>query len=444
MSQSPRLIFDLTTSSRWSGPPSGIVRTERQLAIFAKEVVSTSVEYSIYDLESKSFFVLKPDIVRRILAGNLVVEFGAGVPERILRQVRKYSFLRQPRKYLLEQYYRVANWLGTNKYEYHFPRPANTISLRDATSSRLEINSSDILVSCGADWHGKDLQAIRAEKIKTGFTYISICYDVIPWKSPQFWPEGVADSVVAYYGELAWLADRVFCISKATAQEYRQLCDAFDIPCPALSVFRLGETDFASVQADKLGSAAATLPAKLQGTRYVLMVASIEPRKNHWLLYQVWQNLVSEGRIDADVKLVFVGTGHWLTGDLMHQIRNNPLVCDRIEIISAVSDEELSLCYENCLLTVFPSFDEGWGLPVAESLMHGKVCLASNRGSLPEISTHTVLIDPLDVYAWRDAIQEYVNDDVVRSEKEKAIRQSYVGTSWKQSASQFFATAITR
>ena len=47
-----------------------------------------------------------------------------------------------------------------------------------------------------------------------------------------------------------------------------------------------------------------------------------------------------------------------------------------------LNDVELDLLYRNCMLTMFPSFAEGWGLPVGESLAHGKICLCSRVGGI--------------------------------------------------------------
>jgi glycosyltransferase involved in cell wall biosynthesis len=50
-----------------------------------------------------------------------------------------------------------------------------------------------------------------------------------------------------------------------------------------------------------------------------------------------------------------------------------------------VTDVELDLLYRKCLLTMFPSFAEGWGLPVGESLAYGKISIASRAGAIPEV-----------------------------------------------------------
>ena len=64
---------------------------------------------------------------------------------------------------------------------------------------------------------------------------------------------------------------------------------------------------------------------------------------------------------------------------MLSDIAHDPRVAGDFLTLSHVSDGELQWLYEHCLFTVFPSLYEGWGLPVAESLMNGKFVLASSR-----------------------------------------------------------------
>ena len=54
------------------------------------------------------------------------------------------------------------------------------------------------------------------------------------------------------------------------------------------------------------------------------------------------------------------------------------------------SDEELAWMYKNCAFSIYPSFYEGWGLPIAESAFYGAPCLASSTSSMPEVAGSAV------------------------------------------------------
>ena len=82
--------------------------------------------------------------------------------------------------------------------------------------------------------------------------------------------------------------------------------------------------------------------------------------------------------------LVFAGRVGWMVADLMQQLRNSNFLGGKIVLVEDPSDAELEQLYQGCLFTLFPSFHEGWGLPVTESLSFGRPCIISNATSLPE------------------------------------------------------------
>jgi len=92
------------------------------------------------------------------------------------------------------------------------------------------------------------------------------------------------------------------------------------------------------------------------------------------------------------------------------------------------------------LLDALPSLYEGWGLPVAESLLHGKLCLASNAASLPEagqgLARH---LDPNNLEAWRREIVALLAAPQRLPAIEARIRRERRIVDWRQSAAAFAA-----
>jgi hypothetical protein len=115
---------------------------------------------------------------------------------------------------------------------------------------------------------------------------------------------------------------------------------------------------------------------------------------------------------DRVPRLVLVGLVGWGVDDLLVRIRLNPRVADKIVILQDVPDEGLLWLYRHCRFTVFPSFFEGWGLPVVESLALGKPCLASNARAVIEATGGLVpALDPLNFAAWVGHIERWIFDD---------------------------------
>ena len=102
-----------------------------------------------------------------------------------------------------------------------------------------------------------------------------------------------------------------------------------------------------------------------------------------------------------------------------------------------VNDRELRWLYRRCLFTLYPSHYEGWGLPVAESLIYGKHCICSNASSLPEVGGGLVdYHDPLDALGCQALIERTLFEPGWLSEREARIRREYRTTSWKDSHRQ--------
>ena len=89
---------------------------------------------------------------------------------------------------------------------------------------------------------------------------------------------------------------------------------------------------------------------------------------------------------------------------------------DALRFTGYVSDEALIELYNLCTLFVFPSWHEGFGLPVLEAMACGAPALAAHRTSLPEVLAYEdALFDPFDVYDIRDKIAKFLNDERLRT-----------------------------
>lgn len=123
--------------------------------------------------------------------------------------------------------------------------------------------------------------------------------------------------------------------------------------------------------------------ARLQKAPIVLCVSSIEGRKNHLLLFKTAEKLWSEGQ---DFRLLLIGRHHPVTGEpalrRLEELKGR--FPGRIHYAGQVSRAQLSQAYRESLFTVYPSFMEGFGLPVIESLSFGKACVCSGYGALGE------------------------------------------------------------
>jgi glycosyltransferase involved in cell wall biosynthesis len=132
----------------------------------------------------------------------------------------------------------------------------------------------------------------------------------------------------------------------------------------------------------------------------------------------------------------------WGVTDFMRDLRMDPRVRDRFVVLDHVSDEQLARLYADAEFTLYPSLYEGWGLPLAESLAHGKFALASSTSSLPEVGgTLVEYIDPWETRQWAERIAYYLDHPQELLERERAIRTSYRVPTWQDTGREVFEAA---
>ncbi|MCG6878647.1 MAG: glycosyltransferase, partial [Deltaproteobacteria bacterium] len=156
-----------------------------------------------------------------------------------------------------------------------------------------------------------------------------------------------------------------------------------------------------------------------------------EPRKNHALLMDVFERIHHQY---PWVKLVFIGKKGWNVDELIGRITEHSLYQKRLFWFSHVKDDMLSLFYKNCALSILPSFYEGYGLPVIESLMNGKIVLCSNKGSLPEVGGgYADYFDPSNAGTLEELLMKYLSSSKKRKEREAVVKY-FTPYTWHESA----------
>jgi glycosyltransferase involved in cell wall biosynthesis len=123
---------------------------------------------------------------------------------------------------------------------------------------------------------------------------------------------------------------------------------------------------------------------KSTASRLMLCVSSLDPRKNHFTLLLAARNLWREG-LDFELHLIGRATKFSMR-KIMSEIRNLQGEGRPIRWLRHVDDETLLREYRNCRFTVYPSLMEGYGLPIVESLLHGKPCVCGGNGALGEVA----------------------------------------------------------
>lgn len=134
----------------------------------------------------------------------------------------------------------------------------------------------------------------------------------------------------------------------------------------------------------------------LNSKEYILHVGTFDPRKNLALLITSFSDLTKSSSQFENIKLVLAGaTCENLNQNIFSDIKHLILelnVEQNILITGFVSDNILAILYHNALIYVFPSMDEGFGIPIVESFSADLPVLVSDKGALKEIGGDAVLM----------------------------------------------------
>ena len=173
------------------------------------------------------------------------------------------------------------------------------------------------------------------------------------------------------------------------------------------------------------------IPDGVDRSSFALCVGTIDRRKNQKRLVQAWRTLLEQHGPQACPQLVFVGRddlGLGETSDAQMLQRAGKML-----ILAGRSDAELSALFDACAFTVFPSLREGYGLPVAESLAHGKLCICSD---LPAIRTHAGNLawyfDPRSQDSMQKALSRAIRYPANVSAANLEIDSAYAPGSWDE------------
>ncbi len=239
-----------------------------------------------------------------------------------------------------------------------------------------------------------------------GVTVISLLHDVLPVTHPDWFDPNLARVFVDHVDAALAHADVVVTSSQFSAGELRGLADATQRTGQrrdplAIEVIPLG-ADPVARSPQPVDSA---LLDGLAGRPVVLVVGTLEPRKNHAGLLDAFEAL------SADATLVIVGRQGWKADELGDRIRNHPGFGDLIVWPAEVNDATLDALYELAAVVAVPSHAEGYGLPVVEALRHGCRVVSSRGGSLREIGGELVTyVDATDATAFAAALGEALTD----------------------------------
>jgi glycosyltransferase involved in cell wall biosynthesis len=291
----------------------------------------------------------------------------------------------------------------------------------------LDDGNPSVLCLMGAAWVQQDyVHRVLAWKRRFGTRFVMTVHDLIPVYAGAYCDQDTTRVFGEFMRRALPHVDHVLAVSGHTAKDIRRYLTSLRIPEPPITITKNGSS-FEEFLPKRERTGEITIPNLPE--RFVLFVATIEGRKNHKLIFDVWRQMIEEG--EDPPHLVCVGRLGWKATAFYSGLVETDYLGGRVHLFREVSDTDLWGLYERCLFTVCPTMYEGWGLPVGESLAMGKICVCSDRASIPEVAGDCgvyINIDRPDEALI--TIRNLIQDEPARKELEAKIRRDYVPVTW--------------
>lgn len=357
------LVFDisLTVVKPWLAQPSGIDRVEFAHARHWRGLPKGDITFVMRSVWGALAAI--PDGLARDIIADV---------DRIVAPGMSTSRLRMRAR---------PAWLITRQFYLD-----GRIQLRRRLAARPD---SVLLTTSNATLHLHDrIAGVR----RMGCRFMPMIFDTIPLTHPQYFPEREPSLHARRMEAVATLAEAGLVDSAAAHEDMRAYFASRGLRLPPMTVAHPG-LDLPRF----LASGAPDAPP------YMVMIGSLEPRKNHLLMMQIWQTLRDN---PTAPRLLIIGRRPYESNTALVTLDRGQL--PKVEYLGRLPDGETARILAGAKALLFPSVAEGFGIPLAEALALGVPVLASDipvfhevGGDVPEY------LDPLDGPGWRQAVLDY-------------------------------------
>ena len=249
-----------------------------------------------------------------------------------------------------------------------------------------------------------DQAAAIAPLRRAGAAFVPFVHDLIPLSHPEYARPPQVKRHAARVATVAAMADGVVVNSAATADSLRAELASRGLPAPSIAVAPLG------IGTARRAAVPAQRPFPPPGEApYFVCLGTIEPRKNHLLLLHLWRDFAARLGSRAP-RLLLLGRRGWENENILDLLERCSILRGLVQERGTPGDAEVASLLAGSRALLFPSFAEGYGLPLAEALALGVPALCSDLPALREVGgTVPDYLDPLDGAAWRRAVLDYAD-----------------------------------
>ncbi|MDO5558770.1 MAG: glycosyltransferase family 1 protein [Oscillospiraceae bacterium] len=299
-------------------------------------------------------------------------------------------------------------------------RPYAEECYTDITVTIDDICSDSVFLDINSCWHTIPQRSWLLPRLKNkNVEIIVLIYDLIPITHPQFLIDQTRMKFMHYIIAHMRYADKIITNSIAVADDVYTLYRELDMNPKPVTVIPLG-ADFTHKVHHSIGRVSRTAKNIVSNGKYILTVGTIEPRKNHSVIFDAYNEYLE----DEDIQLVFAGHIGWNVDKLINNFKTHPHYGKKLHIIDNANDATISYLYENAFAVVFASYTEGFGLPTIEALIHKVPVIVSDIPVMHETGgDFCSFFDPDNAEELASIIKGYLDDPQLYAQQKKYIEE---------------------
>ena len=308
----------------------------------------------------------------------------------------------------------------------------------------VKVNSNDLIFLPDTYWSFNVLSIAKRYKTKKGTPVITLIYDIIPIRYPQFFDSLRINVLVKHIHEATDYSDGFICISKYSRDDFenylkkRQLSkNKYPVKKP-IEYFYLGG-NFAETKDIAYLPIRNYIENVLKNKNVYIMVGTIEPRKNHIFVLDVFEKLWEKG---FNVYLIIVGAIGWNCDNAIKRFKDSKYFGSYLFVYHDINDAELKYLYKNSKALIIASIVEGFGFPLVEAAKNNINVFASDIPVFREIGgDYPVYFSLSREDDLMNKIISFEQTDMVL-EKEENNKSIIISLNWDDSISSLFNNLI--
>jgi len=270
-------------------------------------------------------------------------------------------------------------------------------------------------------------QTMRAMMEMPDHSKVVMIHDTIPIDFPEFQTEAARAKFVERLTTVINFANHIVVPSDDVRErvEHRMIGTGHRVP---VVVSPLG-VDIGAPPIDR----------EVSEKPYFVAIGTIEPRKNHALLLDIWERMhrkMDEARIP---ELRIIGARGWKNEELFHRLDTSPMMGRTVFELGPLPDRDMKRHLTGATALLFPSLAEGFGLPPFEAATLGVPTVAAPlRTTEIHLGDMAIYADTSDMYAWFRAIRELASEDLAERSRRHAALRAYRLPTWEKHFDRVF------